>query len=87
MLLELGQFWLINFIKSAEPPCLSTTSVTSVCNGNEQRSSVQNKTLQSKKKRLIFLMWYAAVEGSVAFDVPRLSDSDCVNMQMDFQSV
>ena len=86
-------------LEEGEVDCQPHQLLYSVCKGNEQRSSVQNITLQSKKKHLIFLMCsyhikkircfflLCNVKGSVTFDKPCLSDVDCVNMQITFLSV
>ena len=68
-------------IRSCDPPWLSTMSARSTCSGIEHRSSVQKKRAQSKKKWRSFLVRCAKDEGSLTFDVPRLSDTDLVSEQ------
>ena len=63
----------------AEPPWPSTRSANRICSGIEQRSSVINIRLHNKNRRLIIFTWYAKEVWSATFDVPRLSDADCVN--------
>ncbi len=52
-----------------EAPWLSTRSASRTCSGTEQRSSVINRRLHSKKRRLILLIWYAGEAGSVTLEI------------------
>ena len=66
-------------IKSVDHPWLSMTSVINVCIGIEQRSSVINIIVHSRKSLRRFLMWCADDVSSSTAELPLLSRFDFVN--------